>query len=802
MTISYNWINELLPSPLPIEQLSTILTSIGLEVESIEESSAIKGGLKGLVVGKIVDAQKHPNADKLQICMVDVAQEAPIQIVCGAPNAKVGLTVIVALPNTTIYPTMGEPFEIKKGKIRGEESFGMICGEDEIGLGTSHAGIVELPADWQAGALVSNCYNIPTPDFAIEIGLTPNRMDAMSHMGVAKDICAYLGNAKNEMVIQVVPDATLPAAVSAEEIFSIQIKNEEACKRYAGVVINDVTIAASPEWLQQKLKTIGVKPINSIVDITNYVLHECGQPLHAFDAQKINGNQIIIDTANQEKTFTTLDGKERKLQATDLLIQNDTEPMCIAGVFGGEKSGITNSTTKVFLESAWFTPSFIRKTSMHHGLRTDAATRFEKGVDISQTLYGLHRAAKLICELAGGKIVSQVQDVFPTPLPQTKIIVSYDYINKLSGANYSTQKIKNILLQLCFGIEKETEHELHLIVPFAKPDITIPADIVEEIMRIDGLDNIPFTGKISFALSKQEMNTSKKCKEQIATTLVSKGFYELFTNSITSSAHYPQQADSLVKMMNTLSAELDVLRPSMIETGLAAISHNVNRKNTDLFLFEFGKVYQLANAKYIEDEQLCIYISGNTAAENWQQKQKPVDIYFVKSIAEAALQSIGIVAPIEVAEDGGWLIGKKKNKLGQILHVDAIKLKSFDIKQEVFAIVFYWQKLVDLSSNKKIQFSGIPKFPAVRRDLALVLDKTVPYAEVQKCIAAANAKLLQSSNVFDVFESEKLGADKKSYAISLTLADAEKTLTDVEIEADVQKIIASLEKGVGAKIRG
>jgi phenylalanyl-tRNA synthetase beta chain len=801
MTISYNWLNQLLPTPLPLTQLSDILTSVGLEVESIEESSAIKGGLQGLVVGKIVSAVKHPNADKLQVCMVDIGTDTPSQIVCGAPNARVGLTVITALPDTTLYPTAGEPFVIKKSKIRGEESLGMLCGEDEIGLGSSHAGIVELPEHLQAGSLVAPYYNIGAPDYAIEIGLTPNRMDAMSHMGVAKDVCAYLSNKDNTPYTQIVPDATLPAAISNNNPIQVTIANTDSCKRYAGISITNITVADSPEWLQQHLKTIGVKPINNVVDITNYVLHECGQPLHSFDAAKITGNQIIVGNAAKGQSFTTLDDKQRTLLDTDLMINNAAEPMCIAGVFGGLYSGITTSTTEVFLESAWFAPNATRLTSMHHGLRTDAAIRFEKGVDISQTIYALQRAAKLICEIAGGTICSNIIDVYPTPLPINTIDITYEYINRLSGANYSTQKIKNILLHLCFGIQQETPEGLIVAVPYAKPDITIPADIVEEIMRIDGLDSVPFTGKISFALSQTKSNTSQLCKEKIAQTLIAKGYYELFTNSITNSAYYNQEQETnLVKMLNNLSADLDAMRPSMLESGLTAISHNINRRNTDLLFFEFGKIYKQANGQFFEDEQLSIYLTGNTGAEHWQTKTKKVDIYTAKGIADSVLQCLGININIEHLETG-ISIGKKKKAVGTITQVSADKLKQFDIKQDVYHVVFNWAKLIAEVEAKKIQFAGIPKFASVRRDLALVINKSVSYQDLYKCIQQANAPLLQSHHVFDVFESEKLGADKKSYAINLQLMHPEKTLTDAEVEADVANIIASLEKGIGAEIR-
>ncbi len=800
MKISYNWLQELLPEKISVDELSNILTSVGLEVESVEEVSSIKGGLKGLVVGKILTAIQHPNADRLRITTVDVGQPQPLQIVCGAPNAATGLTVIVALPGNTIYPTTGEPITIQKGKIRGEVSNGMICGEDEISLGTSHAGIVELPNHLPAGSSVAEHYNISS-DMVIEIGLTPNRMDAMSHMGVAKDVCAYLSNKNNKPYIQVVPNATVSINTTEPAPISITIKDTAHCKRYAGLSINNITVKDSPEWLQTKLKAVGVKPINNIVDITNYVLQECGQPLHAFDAKQLQGNAIVVDSLPQDTIFTTLDGKEIKLQATDLMICDAEKGACIAGVYGGQTSGVSNTTTNIFLESAYFDNKSIRNTSMHHGLRTEAAIRFEKGVDVSQTLYAIQRAAVLILEHAGGEIVGGITDVYPTPIAAQEITVTYNYINKLSGANYSTTKIKNILLQLCFAIKAETAEELTLIVPYAKPDVTIPADVVEEIMRIDGLDNVPFTGKIAFAIGGATTNNQTAIyKNQVAQMLVGKGLYELFTNSITHSAHYTEQ-EHLVKMLNNLSAELDTMRPSMLETGLNVLIHNINRKQANLQLFELGKVYSQANGKYVEEEQLSIYLTGKTTEEHWQVKQKDVDIYYAKSIAAAVVNCLGI-AHTFILDNDIVFINKKKTTLGTIQVVDAAILKKWDIKQSVYFINFNWAALLAAATVAQPKFAGLPKHPFVRRDLALVLDKHITYNQVQQTITKLQLPLLQSTNIFDVFESDKLGVNKKSYAISLTLGHVDKTLTDAEIEADVTKIITALEKSVGASIRG
>jgi phenylalanyl-tRNA synthetase beta chain len=799
MIISYNWLQSLLPEAIAVEKLSHILTAVGLEVESIEELSKVKGGLKGLVIGKILTAEKLENSDKLQVCTVNTGASEAATIVCGAPNAAAGQTVVVALPGTTIYPISGEPFTIKVAKIRGVTSSGMICAEDEIGLGDSHDGIIVLNEDVAPGTPAAEFYNLPQADYVFEIGLTPNRMDAMSHMGVAKDVCAYLANVSGTTVTQVIPDAQIPNKQGENINIKINILAKDKCKRYACLPITNITVAPSPDWLQQQLTAIGVKTINNVVDITNYILHECGQPLHAFDANAITGNEINVQCLPEGTKFVTLEGKERKLSNNDLMICNANEPMCIAGVFGGIASGVNNDTKSIVLESAWFDTACTRITSMHHGLRTDAAIRFEKGVDVSQTIYALQRAAKLICEITGGTIAGDLQDIYESPFQATTIDITYEYINRLSGANYSIEKIKRILLQLCFGIINETPLGLTLQVPFAKPDVTIPADIVEEIMRIDGIDNVPFTGKISFALSDIVENKSKSYKEQVAQTLVSKGFYELFTNSITSSAYYPEQ-DKLVRMMNSLSAELDVLRPQMLETGLQSISHNINRKNTDLSLYEFGKTYANYNGKFVEEEQLAMYLTGNIANESWNNKPKAIDAFWVKGMVAAFLEKLGIVVTF-AATDKGITINKKKQVLGLIHEVDAPILKSFDIKQSVWHVYIKWAAVVKEANSTQVKFEGIPKYMGVRRDLALVIDKKIQYNDIVNNITSLSLPLLQDINLFDVFESDKLGADKKSYAISLEFISSEKTLTVEEVDQNVQQIVKSLGEKLSITIR-
>jgi phenylalanyl-tRNA synthetase beta chain len=578
MTISYNWLSEYLPWPIEPQKLSKILTSIGLEVESLTFYENVKGGLAGLVVGEVLTVTQHPNADKLKITTVHIGAEAPLQIVCGASNVAVGQKVIVATIGTTIYPSTGDPLTMRVAKIRGEESFGMICAEDEIGLGSSHDGIMVLPADTIVGMPAATLFE-PYQDWVYEIGLTPNRMDAMSHLGVAKDVCAYLTHHEKEAK-PVTPFSNSFSPDQNNKTITVSIENEEACKRYTGIELTGVTVSDSPSWLKNRLTAIGVRPINNIVDVTNYILHETGQPLHAFDAAAITGYQVIVKNVAAGTSFTTLDNKERKLQDTDLLICNATDPMCIAGVFGGAASGVHAGTTSIFLESAWFHNTTIRKTSLHHGLRTDAATRFEKGVDIASTVQVLKRAALLIKEVAGGSISSDVTDVYPNVTPKTEVAVKYHYIKKLSGKNYHPEAVKKILTALGFEVIGEGIDELRVAVPYSKPDISIPADLVEEILRIDGLDNIEIPTTITISPAVEVASAKEVIKEKTANFLVCKGFVEIFTNSITNSQYFtPAVLETAVKMINNLSADLDVLRPSMLETGLETIAYNCNRRN-------------------------------------------------------------------------------------------------------------------------------------------------------------------------------------------------------------------------------
>ena len=805
MTISYNWLSEYLPETIEPEKLSKILTSIGLEVESMETVEEIKGGLRGLLVGEVMSCEKHPDADKLKLTTVSVNNGRLLNIVCGAANVAAGQKVIVATIGTTIYPTNGEPFTIKKAKIRGVESEGMICAEDEIGLGNDHNGIMVLPAETTVGTEVAKLYK-PKEDHVIEIGLTPNRIDAMSHLGVARDVCAYLSHHNKKETQALFPYQNNFKSDNQSVKIDVSVENNEACKRFSGISISNITIAESPQWLQEKLKSIGAKPINNIVDITNFILHETGQPLHAYDANKIKGNKIIARNAKEGEAFVTLDGKERKLLSTDFMICDESDGMCIAGVYGGMHSGVSAETKNIFLESAWFNPSYIRRTSLKHDLRTDAAARFEKGTDISNTVNVLKRATLLIKEIAGGEISSDVIDIYPNPLSKTTVGLKNHYLKKLSGKNYHSDTIKNILKSLGFDLVKEGADEIWVNVPFSKTDISLPADIVEEIMRIDGLDNIEIPAAITISPSSEKGLRKFEQKEKLANYLTGLGFYEIFTNSITNSAFYETEVlQGSVKMINSLSSELNIMRPEMLQGGLQVVAHNNNRKNFNLRLFEFGKTYAAsAENNYSETVHLCLYVSGNTNEQDWKTKSVKSDFYWLKGAVENVLALLGVSnVNFDAASGNGfnnYTEIKIRNKtIGYMAEVAEKTLKQFDIKNPVFYADILWDEL--LSVTKDIEYREISKFPAVIRDLSIVVDKNIMYAQIKKLASSAQIEALKSIQLFDVFESDKLGAGKKAMAVSFTFRDETKTLTDVEIDAFMQKLINSYQKDLSAEIR-
>jgi phenylalanyl-tRNA synthetase beta chain len=806
MTISYNWLSTYLPVVVEPDRLSKILTAIGLEVEQMENYESIRGGLSGLLIGEVLTCTQHPNADKLSVTTVDIGVGTALQIVCGAANIAAGQKVIVAPVGVTIYPVSGAPVTMKLAKIRGVESFGMICAEDEVGLGTGHDGILVLPANAKTGSAVAGFFH-PYSDTVYEIGLTPNRMDAMSHMGVARDVCAYVTH-HDKKELRIKAPAVNAFKVQDQSIpISVQIKNESACERYCGLSVSGVTIAGSPQWLKDRLLSIGVRPINNIVDITNFILHETGQPLHAFDADAITGRQVIVQNLPENTLFTTLDNKPRKLHAEDLMICNAAEPMCIAGVYGGLRSGITENTKNIFLESAWFNPATIRKTSFRHGLRTDAATRFEKGVDISQTVQVLKRAALLMKELAGGTISSDIVDVYPKPAAKKEVAIKYHYLKKLSGKNYHPDTVKKILEALGFEVLKDGIDELRVAVPFSKPDISIPADIVEEVLRIDGLDNIAIPQAITITPSV-ENDLNGKLRDKIGLYLAGSGLREILTNSITNSAWYTsEQLAGAVKMMNNLTIELDVLRVAMLETGLSVIAHNLNRKNSNLQFFEWGKTYhQQSVGNYQENVHCCLYLTGDIASATWRAKNVSGDFFTIKGMAEKIVSAAGLgsLSWQATSFDGlsdALMLRAAEDEIGCIGTVSKAKATLFDIRQPVYFADLNWNKIVYLCGKNKISFRDLPKQLPVLRDLALVVDRQLPFNAIELAVKKANQQKLQQVTLFDVFESDKLGSAKKSVAVSFSFLDEEKTMTDKEIDQMMQNIVVTLEKEVGAEIR-
>ncbi|MGZ4048606.1 MAG: phenylalanine--tRNA ligase subunit beta [Bacteroidia bacterium] len=815
MKISYNWLKDYLPddeitsklmkSP---QKVSEILTSVGLEVESLEYYEEIKNSLSGLIIGEVITCEKHPDADKLKITTVDNGKGETLQIVCGANNIAAGQKVIVAPSGTTLYPLNREPLVIKKAKIRGIESNGMICAEDEIGIGESHLGIIVLPNDVETGRAASDYFK-PYNDWIFEIGLTPNRMDAMSHMGVAKDVCAYLAHHNKSEIKILSPFNNNFKNDNIPRKIKVSIENEDGCSRYAGVSISGIKISSSPVWLQNRLKSIGVRPINNIVDITNFILHETGQPLHAFDADKIKGNTIIVKTLPDATKFITLDEKVRSLNKEDIMICNgEGEPMCFGGVFGGLESGVTDNTVNIFLESAWFNPAYIRKTSFRHNLRTEAAIRFEKGVDISITVDVLKRASLLIKEICGGKISSEIIDVYPRPKKQHEITLQNHYLKKISGKNYHQDTVKNILKSLNFSIIKEGIDEIRVAAPFGNPDITLPADVIEEIMRIDGLDNIEIPATIKMAPAIETGADETALKEKIAAWLTGNGFSEIFTNSITNSKYFDdQELSETVKIINSLSEDLNVMRPSMMPTGLESIAYNINRKNADLLFFEFGKIYtKTEQEKYIETESLAIYCTGNKKENDWKNKGEKTGIYFAKGVCDMIFKLAGISEyEFSYGHDGRLndciLATINRNSVAEMGSIKKSVLEKFSIKQHVFYLYINWQALLSSIKIKEISFEEIPKFPQVQRDLSIIVDKSASYQSLEESVKTLKISKLKEFKLFDVFESEKLGANKKSMAISFTFSDKEKTLTDEETDGMMNRIINSIEKNMTAEIR-
>lgn len=808
MKISYNWLKTLINTELKPEDISRLLTDCGLEVESMESFESVKGGLKGVVVGEVVEREKHPDADRLSLTKVNVGGENLLSIVCGAPNVAAGQKVLVATVGCTLFPTEGDPIEIKKSKIRGAVSEGMICAEDEIGIGKSHDGILVLPADTKVGMPAADYFKLEN-DVVFEIGLTPNRSDAASHLGVARDLAAVLKtiDSNSSAEAKIIGIRELPPATGLNTV-EIEIENTNACKRYSGLVVSGITVASSPDWLQNRLKAIGLRPINNVVDITNFVLHELGQPLHAFDLEKIKGNKVIVKTCAEGTKFKTLDEVERKLSANDLMICNESEPMCIAGVFGGIDSGVTESTKAVFLESAYFDSAYIRKTGKHHGLKTDASFRFERGTDPEMTVTALKRAASLMMEICGGTLSMDVVDVYPEKLEPYKVAFSYKNCHDLIGKNIDKTIIKNIITALGIEITSEGTDGLLLNVPRFKTDVTREADVIEEVMRVYGYNNVEISNQISFGVQQNVFASTNELENKIADLLIGYGFNEIMSLSLTKEALYQDNA-SLVRVVNPLSQDLNVLRGSMLYSGLEAIAYNANRKSSDVKFYEIGKTYAYngeAEFKYTEQKHLSLFVSGKKINENPYQKAGDVDFAYIKACAESVLKKLGITNYSVSEGDNNamaysMVYTAKKRVLVEIGAVAKSELNKFDLNQAVFYADFNLDVLFELNRKNKTEYAEIPKFPAVRRDLAMLLDKSVKYTQIEELAYTAERKFLKEVNLFDIYEGEKIGADKKSYAVSFTLLNEESTLTDKQIEGIMQKLITTYKEKLNAELR-
>ena len=808
MRISYNWLKQFLKTDWTPEQTSELLTDLGLEVEGLDKYQSVKGGLEGVVVGEVLTCVKHPNADKLKLTTVNVGGDAPLQIVCGAPNVAAGQKVPVATIGTTLYTEEGEAWTIKKGKIRGEESHGMICAEDELGLGKSHDGILVLDDDVKVGTLASDIFDIEN-DHVFEIGLTPNRADAMSHLGTARDLRA--GLIQKDINLELITPSVSAFNVANRTLkIDVDVLNKDLAPRYCGVTISGLKVQESPQWLQNRLKAIGLSPINNIVDATNYVLHDLGQPLHAFDAVKVSGNKIEVKTLKTGTKFTTLDGIERELHEDDLMICDAEKPMCIAGVFGGIDSGVTAQTTSIFLESAYFNPVSVRKSAKRHGLNTDASFRFERGIDPNICEYALKRAALLIQEIAGGEITSDIIDVYPNKIKDFEVRLSFENAEKLIGEEIPKETIKRILTSLDIKVNNVTETGLGMTVPAYRNDVQREADVIEEILRVYGYNNIKTTTKLNASISTTSRFEDYKIQNIVGDQLVSQGFYEILSNSLTT-PNYVSLSEQLkeehnITMLNPLSNDLSVLRQSLLFSGLEAVSFNINRKRSDLKLFEFGKTYHNYNDKREEFKHLSVFITGNKTSENWVGTNKTSDFFLMKGIINSILERLGITRHNEhpITNDlfsEGLSFALGKNTLVDFGLVKKPILKHFDIAQEVMYANFKWDTILEVIKHHKIKFQSIPKYPEVRRDFALLLDDNVTFESIYKLAKQSEKQLLKQVNLFDVYQGKNLPKGKKSYAVSFTLQDENKTLTDKQIDKIMNKLQTTFEKQLGAELR-
>ena len=819
MNISYKWLKEYVDFNLSPQEVCDALTSEGLEVGALEEVQSIKGGLKGLYVGKVLTCELHPNSDHLHVTTVDLGKESPSQIVCGAPNVAAGQKVIVADLGCVLYDGDKE-FVIKKSKLRGVESFGMICAEDEIGVGNSHDGIIVLPEDAPVGQSAAEYYHLES-DWLIEVDITPNRADALSHWGVARDLYAWLVQNGYETALHR-PDCEAFVVDNEDMPIEVTIENQEACRRYACVSVTGCEVKESPDWLKNKLRTIGVRPINNIVDITNYVMMAYGQPLHCFDADMVTGHHIVVKTMPEGTPFVTLDGEEHKLSDRDLAICNTQEPMCIAGVFGGKGSGTYDSTTNVVLESAYFHPTWIRKSARRHGLSTDASFRFERGVDPNGTVYALKQAAILCKQLAGGKVSMQIKDVYPDPVPNFEVFLKYDYVNTLIGKVIPAETVKSIVTSLEMTIESETAEGIQLSIPPYRTDVQRPCDVVEDILRIYGYNNVEIPTQLKSSLViKGDEDVKYKLQNLVSEQLVGEGFNEILNNSLTKSAYYDNlegMADNLVKIMNPLSSDLNVLRASMLFGGLESVAYNANRKNPDLRFFEFGNVYHFSPEKkntdnpmlaYKEESHLALWVTGRRVAGSWAHADEDSTFYELKAYVDNIFRRIGLAQGAFVTESGDSQLYQHsivvRNRGGKELATLGIVSKKLQKAAGIDNTVYYadinWTLVTKAVRKNVVSFREISKYPAVSRDLALLLDKEVKFEAIERVARQTEKKLLKSVELFDVYEGKNLPEGKKSYAVNFILLDESKTLNDKQIDAIMNKLIANLKKELKAELR-
>jgi len=811
MKVSYNWLKQYISTDLDPKRMGEILTDTGLEVEGIEKIELVKGGLQGVFVGQVLTCEKHENADKLNVTTVDLGNGSPSQIVCGAPNVAAGQKVLVAIVGCTLYPNPDEPFKIKSAKIRGVDSEGMICAEDELGIGTSHAGIMVLPENAQVGQPAADFLQVQD-DYLIEIGLTPNRSDAMGHIGVARDLVAFLNFHEKQDLTLNLPKVEAFKVDSNELKINVTVEDNEKAPRYAGVTLNTIKVAPSPNWLQQSLRAIGLTPINNVVDVTNYVMHELGTPLHAFDAAVVNGN-VAVRKAKQGEKIVTLDNVERELSMEDLVIANADEAMCIAGVFGGNKSGVSEKTTSIFLEAAYFNPISVRKTAKRHGLNTDASFRFERGVDPNSVIYALKRAALLIKELAGGEISMEPVDVYPSAIEKVAIAFRFDKCRAVIGKSIDNASILTILRNLDFEVHDETPEVCKLLAPTYRTDVTREIDVIEEVLRIYGFNNVELPAKLNMSLPGKNDASSEKVQTILTQQLVNNGFFEMMNNSLSQSNYIDKLGEEIlsnersVHMLNPLSNDLDILRQSLVFQTLESVVRNQNRQQSDVKLFEFGKTYHKFDSGYVENKRLIIALSGRKEIEQWNTSNDKVTFYTLKGVVTSLFERLGLANMLQakplkksLLEDGIQLSILKFN-VGEIGWASKKMRKHFGIKQPVFIADLDWDAMLNCVKMNKVKFTELPKTFSTRRDFSLLLDSAISFESIREIAVKTDKSLLKEVNLFDVYEGDKLPEGKKSYAVSFTFQDEEKTLKDEQIDAIMNKVRQGLENELQAELR-